>query len=301
MVLDKRDLKIISELILDCRQSDIALSKKIGLNRRTTSKRIKALEKKGIIKSYTILIDYPRLGYKMHFLFWIKADPPLFKYIMEEIEKYERIHRVSIVTGDFDLVVAGSFENQKQLDTFLMNKLWKTQGIKSIKSDLILNYYFKKEPIYDSKRKRPVKITDLEKKIMNQLRQNARMTNEDIANALKVPRHKVVYQLNRLVKLGIIRRFTIVVDYWKLGLPILTYIHLSVDPKKLNEALKKILTLKKIDWVNEGTSTVGFYLRGAFKNRAELRKFIYTKISSLPGIQSIQIYQVIEERGKHYV
>jgi hypothetical protein len=74
-----------------------------------------------------------------------------------------------------------------------------------------------------------------------------------------------------------------------------------VDPRQLDAALKKILALKRISWVSEGTSNIGFYLRVEFVDRTDLRDFVFRKISNLPGIQDIQVFQILEERGKSYI
>lgn len=64
------ELKLISELMKNSRRSDRELAKAIGTSQPTVSRMIKKLEKEGIIKEYTMIPDFSKLGYQlMNFLF----------------------------------------------------------------------------------------------------------------------------------------------------------------------------------------------------------------------------------------
>jgi DNA-binding Lrp family transcriptional regulator len=64
------ELKLISELMKNSRRSDRELAKAIGTSQPTVSRMIKKLEKEGIVKEYTMIPDFSKLGYQlMNFLF----------------------------------------------------------------------------------------------------------------------------------------------------------------------------------------------------------------------------------------
>jgi DNA-binding Lrp family transcriptional regulator len=58
-------LRLISELMKNSRRSDRELAKAIGVSQPTVSRMIKKLEKEGIIKEYTMIPDFKRLGYQI--------------------------------------------------------------------------------------------------------------------------------------------------------------------------------------------------------------------------------------------
>ena len=64
------ELKLISELMKNSRRSDRELAKAIGVSQPTVSRLIRKLEKDGVIKEYTMIPDFAKLGYGlMSFLF----------------------------------------------------------------------------------------------------------------------------------------------------------------------------------------------------------------------------------------
>ena len=59
------ELKLISELLKNSRRSDRELAKVIGVSQPTVSRLIQKLEKQGLIREYTMIPDYVRLGFQI--------------------------------------------------------------------------------------------------------------------------------------------------------------------------------------------------------------------------------------------
>jgi DNA-binding Lrp family transcriptional regulator len=59
------ELKLISELMKNSRRSDRELAKAIGISQPTVSRTINKLQKEGVIKEYTMIPDFRRLGYNL--------------------------------------------------------------------------------------------------------------------------------------------------------------------------------------------------------------------------------------------
>ena len=70
------ELRLISELMKNSRRSDRELAKALGVSQPTVSRTIKKLEKEGVIKEYTMIPDFKRLGYQiMGVSFYGKGEP----------------------------------------------------------------------------------------------------------------------------------------------------------------------------------------------------------------------------------
>lgn len=63
--MKQRELRILSELMKDSKQSDRELARKVGVSQPTVSRIRSRLEKEGYIKEYTIVPDFSKLGYKI--------------------------------------------------------------------------------------------------------------------------------------------------------------------------------------------------------------------------------------------
>ncbi|MFA5869747.1 MAG: winged helix-turn-helix transcriptional regulator, partial [Candidatus Bathyarchaeia archaeon] len=63
--LDEIDRKLLQELLKDSKRSQRELAKAIGVSTATVINHITRLESAGVIKDYTIMVDWERLGYEL--------------------------------------------------------------------------------------------------------------------------------------------------------------------------------------------------------------------------------------------
>jgi DNA-binding Lrp family transcriptional regulator len=138
MKIDAKDKKIINVLIDNCRLSYRQIAKKCKLNVVTVINRVRKLEEEGVIKKYSVSLDYNKLGYD----FPVIVDARVLKG--EEVEIGERIFNlpnicsVYDVTGDFDLSILARFKTRKGLDEFIKS-LPKREFIVRTNTRLIIN------------------------------------------------------------------------------------------------------------------------------------------------------------------
>ena len=87
------ELKIISELMKNSRRSDRELARVVGTSQPTISRTIAKLEKIGIIKEYTMVPDFRRLGYKIMAVIFLKLGQQSHTFSPEELEKMREANR----------------------------------------------------------------------------------------------------------------------------------------------------------------------------------------------------------------
>lgn len=85
--LKRIELRVIAELMKNSRRSDRELAKALGTSQPTVSRTIKRLEKMGIIKEYTMIPDFAKLGYKLMGISFIKHEDVVGESITSEIRK----------------------------------------------------------------------------------------------------------------------------------------------------------------------------------------------------------------------
>jgi len=71
------ELRLISELMKNCRRSDRELAKAIGTSQPTVSRMINRLEKEGIIKEYAMIPDFDKLGFKIMSYTFARVKEPI--------------------------------------------------------------------------------------------------------------------------------------------------------------------------------------------------------------------------------
>ncbi|WP_019615747.1 leucine-responsive transcriptional regulator Lrp [Psychromonas ossibalaenae] len=108
MTLDKIDRNILRELQKNGRISNVALAEKVGLSPTPCIERVKRLEKKGVIKSYTALIDPKYLDASLLVYVEIKlnrSSADVFERFNAAANQLDNILECHMVSGDFDYLV----------------------------------------------------------------------------------------------------------------------------------------------------------------------------------------------------
>jgi DNA-binding Lrp family transcriptional regulator len=123
MSLDETDVKILKALLLDARLSNRQIAKKIGVSVGTVLSRIERLEKEGIIKGYSAIIDHEKLSYELTVLTEITVSKGKLLDMEKEIAKWHGVVCVYDVTGLSDAFVIAKFKSRQELSNFTKSLL----------------------------------------------------------------------------------------------------------------------------------------------------------------------------------
>lgn len=122
------DLRLIDLLSKNARTSFIALAKKFKVSETAIRKRIKKLEREGVIKHYTIGFDLKKLGFKVHAFIGIDFKPENYLVCIEKIKRMREAKTIYTATGDHMLLVEVWFKDSKELKNFV-KKLKSIKGV----------------------------------------------------------------------------------------------------------------------------------------------------------------------------
>jgi DNA-binding Lrp family transcriptional regulator len=84
------ELRLISELMKNSRRSDRELAKVLGVSQPTVSRMLKKLEKEEVIKEYTMIPDFAKLGFEIMSIDFAKLKEPISEEKLTEIRKQVR-------------------------------------------------------------------------------------------------------------------------------------------------------------------------------------------------------------------
>ncbi|OYT61032.1 MAG: AsnC family transcriptional regulator [Desulfurococcales archaeon ex4484_217_1] len=125
MVLDELDKKIINELIDNPRITYRKLARSLGVSVGTVYNRIRKLIGQGIIRDFTVQVDFSKVGYDVTALILVKVDGKHIIDVEREVARYPNVCAVYDVTGEFDVIVVAKFRNIGELNKFIKNLLSK--------------------------------------------------------------------------------------------------------------------------------------------------------------------------------
>ena len=283
-MLDKKDSKLVSELLMNARTPLVTLSKSCQLKRENVAYRMARLEKQGIIKGYGAIINTTHFGFKQYvILFQLeKLKESKEKEIMDFLISTGYISWIGVLTGRWSLT----------FDIYARDETDVSEKLKSIFHNLenhIADYSFlclsEKEYFYNKLIKsknltiqKPVvkHSTDkLDSKILQLLNQNARITYADLSPRLHLTANAIKRRIKQLEKSGIILGYTAYIDPTKMGLE---WYGIELKQLKFDESDEK-----KIKHFLRIHPSVVFYYKYVdsswsvgvlVKNPQELRKFI---------------------------
>jgi len=140
-------MKLLYELTKDGSISVPILSKKLDINASVLYSRIKRLQKKKLIKKFTIQIDDSLLGIGVKATVGINRDPKSKNIIHKAFMETPEIVSISEITGRFDIMVQVYAKNLEALHTVVIEKIGKIDGIQNTETFVQLQKT-DKDPVY---------------------------------------------------------------------------------------------------------------------------------------------------------
>ena len=125
MTYENLDAKLINSLLSNGRASLRSLGDELDVSVTTVSNHLRDLEDEGVIRGYTPVVDYDKLGYDVTAILQLKVEGNAIPEITEKLKAQKQMVSVYEVTGDHDVIAIGKFT-----DTDGMNN-----QIKSILTD----------------------------------------------------------------------------------------------------------------------------------------------------------------------
>ncbi len=130
--LDQKDFSLIDYLRRDGRGKIGDISKSTGIPRATVFERISKLTGIGIIKNFTVSLDYEKLGLPVMAYVMLSYDSESGvnqNTLCESLAQMDNIIGVSILSGEWDIIVLTVQKSIRDLSTFVLDKLRNMKGI----------------------------------------------------------------------------------------------------------------------------------------------------------------------------
>jgi len=142
MNLDKTDLEILNHLQENSKFTHKQLSIKLSLSPTAIFERIKKLERTGIIRVYSAILDRKTLGKELMVFSHIKLEKHSQKNITEfekQIKLLNEVHECYHVSGDYDYILKMTFSDMDSYREFMVKKLTTIPSIGSTHSIFVIN------------------------------------------------------------------------------------------------------------------------------------------------------------------
>lgn len=119
MTLDDFDQKILKILSQNSRLSYAEIGRIISLSQSATKERVMNLVDHGIIRQFSVDIDYQKLGYDLKVLISMKFKNDDFRKFIADLEKFPEVLTCKRVTGEYCLITECILRDSSHLEKLI--------------------------------------------------------------------------------------------------------------------------------------------------------------------------------------
>jgi Lrp/AsnC family leucine-responsive transcriptional regulator len=139
--LDATDWRILKELQANGRITNVELARKVGISPPPCLRRVRALERAGVIRGYAALLDPLRVGLGLLAYVSVKLEKrgkmPVDQFT-RAVQSWPEVIASYSMTGDMDYLMRVQVEDLEHYSRFIMEKLLKQPGVIDIRSNFVL-------------------------------------------------------------------------------------------------------------------------------------------------------------------
>ncbi len=132
------DLRLIEALREDARLSVRGLAKRLSVAPSTVAHHLESLIERGVIKGFSPVLDYKKLGIGLVAVTKIKARGEALPAIVEALSEDPHLSHVYEITGEFDVLVIGRFRDETEMNREIKRVL-SLPGIEGTNTSIVLS------------------------------------------------------------------------------------------------------------------------------------------------------------------
>jgi len=139
--LDATDRRILEQLQADGRLSNQELAERVALSPSPCLRRVRALERAGVIRRYAAVLDPLQVGLGLLAYVSVKLEKrgkmPVDQFT-RAVESWPEVIACYAMTGDMDYLMRVQVENLEHYSRFVMDRLLKQPGVIDIRTNFVL-------------------------------------------------------------------------------------------------------------------------------------------------------------------
>ena len=131
-MVDEKDLAILMELRLDSRRSTNQIAKALGIPRATVHERIKKMTQRGVIRGFTVMLDYAQLSMPVTAFILVSFLPTSSvsqRDLADRISHLEGVFGVHLISGQYDILVKVRGESMEGIGSLVIDKIRAMEGV----------------------------------------------------------------------------------------------------------------------------------------------------------------------------
>lgn len=139
--LDAIDLKILRELQLDGRITNVALAERVGISAPPCLRRVRKLEEAGVVESYHAVLNASKLGYDLVAFCMVglkHQSEANLKDFAAATDNWSIVRQAWMVNGDSDFLLHCVAENLTKFQDFVIEVLTANEHVDTVRTMLTI-------------------------------------------------------------------------------------------------------------------------------------------------------------------
>ena len=130
--MEDKDIAILIKLRLDSGRSISEIASDLGMPRTTVQERVKKLTKDGVIKKFTVQIDYSKTGKPVTafiLVSFLAGSGVSQKEAAQKIAEIPDIFEVHVISGDWDIIAKARGESIQSIGELVLDRIRNVKGV----------------------------------------------------------------------------------------------------------------------------------------------------------------------------
>jgi Lrp/AsnC family transcriptional regulator, leucine-responsive regulatory protein len=133
-----------------------------------------------------------------------------------------------------------------------------------------------------------MKIDEIDRKILQLLTENGRLSYAEIGKRLNLSRVSVRERVNQLIESGVIERFSVVINSEKFGKKVSAFFEVDCEPAYLVKVAQTLADNPSVASCYQMTGPSTLHMHVLVEDFAALEKFVNNELYSLEGITRVE-------------
>ena len=131
-------------------------------------------------------------------------------------------------------------------------------------------------------------LDDIDKEILNIIQRNGRVPYSEIAKKTGVAEATIRFRIKRLIKKGVIRAFTAILNPAMIGFSVSGAILLKVNSSKIDDIVKKLVNSSETSYIYRSTGEYDVVAVIYAQDIDHFNEFVQ-KIKTLNGVKAVRV------------
>src|ERR671911_3121259 len=145
------------------------------------------------------------------------------------------------------------------------------------------------------------RIDDLDVKILSELSKDANISVPKLSKSINVNSSVVYSRIKRLLKMGLIKKFTIVINDEALGFNVRSLTGINMDSKLRDNVLNELFKIPEVREIAEVTGRFDILVTMTARSLDEIHQLISAKVGHVEGVQKTETFIEMRKTAREII